>query len=177
MAVSLVLILGGISSGKSEFAETWICGQVGDRPVRYVATAEYGDSDPAWAEKISRHKRRRPSHWQVDHAVGVDALQRTARAPASQPVLLDGLGVALASALDRDQMAQWDDACHDMMQREGLSVVVSDEVGLGMVPLTPSGRAFAQRLGECHQQLAHQAHMVILVVAGLPQWLKGPGHG
>ncbi|MDA8194743.1 MAG: bifunctional adenosylcobinamide kinase/adenosylcobinamide-phosphate guanylyltransferase [Thermaerobacter sp.] len=175
--MALVLVLGGISSGKSRFAEDWIARQAPGQPVLYVATVQAAGADAELQRKLDRHRARRPAHWTVREVVGTAALAAAAEADAGQPVLLDGLGLAVAAAIAEGDGREWWEQVERVAQRPGWTVVVSDEVGLGMVPLTPEGRKFADTLGECHQQLAAFAQQVIWVAAGIPVWVKGRDDG
>lgn len=166
------LVLGGIRSGKSRWAETAIDG---DGPVRYVATGPVPDHDPSWAARVGAHRERRPSAWDTVETVDVAAQLRAAPNTAT---LVDDLGGWLTATLDR---CGWDDGSVVADVDELVSavadfsaplVLVSPEVGLTVVPATASGRRFADELGILNQQLAQCCERVVLVVAGLPVLVK-----
>jgi adenosylcobinamide kinase/adenosylcobinamide-phosphate guanylyltransferase len=171
----VVLILGGSRSGKSEVAEQVVARLV--PPVTYVATADAGDGvdvDADFAARIARHRARRPVEWSTVE-VGVD-LPDVLRA-LSGSVLVDALGTWLArhSGFEADV----DGLCDALRVRRGASVVVSDEVGLGVHPSTEAGRRFRDALGTANQAVATVADRVLLVVAGrvldLPRAVDLPG--
>jgi nicotinate-nucleotide--dimethylbenzimidazole phosphoribosyltransferase len=171
-----VLVLGGIRSGKSAFAETLVGSAAS---VRYVATAVGGDEDPEWLERIETHQRRRPQTWTTEET-GADPgrlAELLLQAKPDETLLVDDLGGWVAALLNPDRQPNDDqatvaalaEAVHDCPAR---LVVVSPEVGLSLVPTTPVGRAFADALGTANQALAAACDRVVLVVAGQPSWLK-----
>ena len=148
-----------------------------DGAVRYVATGAAPQSDPSWATRIAAHRERRPATWDTVETVDVAALLRTAPHTAT---LVDDLGGWLTGVLDR---RGWDDGSVSDEVDELVSavtefsaplVLVSPEVGLTVVPVTASGRRFADELGTLNQQLAQHCDRVVLVVAGLPVLVKSP---
>jgi adenosyl cobinamide kinase/adenosyl cobinamide phosphate guanylyltransferase len=169
----LLLVLGGARSGKSAYAE----GRVHDcgcDDVAYVATLLPGERDVD--ARIAAHRARRPGSWTTVDAQR-DAATAVRAARSHSVVLLDGFELALAVAEPADDAAA-DTMAQDVAGavRSGasrLGVIVSAEVGLGVVPSTSAGVAFRDRLGAANQVLAADADEVVLVVAGLPLWLKG----
>jgi adenosylcobinamide kinase/adenosylcobinamide-phosphate guanylyltransferase len=166
------LVLGGIRSGKSRWAEMAIDT---DGPVRYVATGALPQGDPSWAARITAHRQRRPAAWDTVETVDVAAQLRVVPHTAT---LVDDLGGWLTGVLDR---RGWDDGSLSdeidelLFAVEEFSaplVLVSPEVGLTVVPATASGRRFADELGTLNQRLAQRCERVVLVVAGLPVWVK-----
>lgn len=163
------LVLGGIRSGKSEFAESL----VSKAPVvRYVATGTSNGDDPEWAARIEAHRERRPGSW-VTEEVGADPAQLVeliAGAGPEETLLVDDLGgwvtARLPEAGPPDALAGAVRGCRARL------VVVSPEVGLSLVPTTKVGRAFADALGEANRAVAEASDAVALVVAGQPSWLK-----
>jgi len=167
-----ILVTGGVRSGKSAHAEGLLSGAPG---VTYVAPGRPADgSDPDWDTRVARHRARRPSDWvTVETAEIADALRA-----ADGPVLIDCLGTWLTALLDDEEL--WDappDAVSDAIARrldglcdalEGAShvVVVTNEVGLGVVPAHRSGRLFRDLLGTVNQRVAVQCAEVHLVIAG-----------
>jgi adenosylcobinamide kinase/adenosylcobinamide-phosphate guanylyltransferase len=168
------LVLGGIRSGKSRWAEAAL---PADEQVSYVATgAAADDGDPAWARRIADHRDRRPVCWRTVETVDVAGHLRS---HGDIPTLVDDLGCWLTAMLDRtgwqgpvgadvdDLVAAVDDSAADV-------VLVSPEVGLTVVPATEAGRRFADELGALNQRIAACCQRVVLVVAGQPLWLKAP---
>jgi nicotinate-nucleotide--dimethylbenzimidazole phosphoribosyltransferase len=176
---SSVLVLGGIRSGKSAFAEALVAGAAS---VRYIATAVGGEDDPDWLARIEAHQRRRPQAWTTEET-GAGPARLTALLTEAKPddtLLIDDLGGWVASLLNPDLQPN-DDVATVTALAEAVRtsaarvVVVSPEVGLSLVPQTPLGRAFADALGTANQALADACDRVVLVVAGRPAWLKsGP---
>ena len=154
----ITLVLGGSRSGKSAVAEQLV-GRHPD-PVTYVATMVLGD-DPDLAGRVAVHRRRRPSTWATVEAGPelADSLQALAGT-----VLVDSLGPWLSAqpgmAVDAGAL------CAALVERHGDTVVVSDEVGLGVHPSSAAGRRFRDGLGALNQAVASVADRAYLVVAG-----------
>jgi adenosylcobinamide kinase/adenosylcobinamide-phosphate guanylyltransferase len=169
----LLLVLGGARSGKTAYAERRVH-EAGIADVAYVATLLPGD--PAVDARIAAHRARRPSSWCTVEA-GADLGAALREAGSHGALLLDGFELALAVADPPDDAAACrmaeDVAAVARDAGERLIVVVSAEAGLGVVPSTAAGVAFRDRLGSANQVLAAHADEVVLVVAGLPLWLKG----
>ncbi|GAA1462187.1 nicotinate-nucleotide--dimethylbenzimidazole phosphoribosyltransferase [Williamsia maris] len=169
------LILGGIHSGKSAYAEELIAAATGAESARYLATAVTpATGDPEWTARIDRHRRRRPDTWTT---VETGDLAEALRTDATTPSLIDDLGNWVSSYLD--SVGGWDDPTVDLSTRttelcsaisafEGDLVLVSPEVGLSLVAPTPSGRRFQQELGSVNAAVAAACDRVVLVVAGRP---------
>jgi nicotinate-nucleotide--dimethylbenzimidazole phosphoribosyltransferase len=174
---STVLVLGGIRSGKSAFAESLVA----DAPaVRYVATAAGGEDDPEWLARIEEHQRRRPQSWSTEET-GADPARLAEVLTEAKPddtLLVDDLGGWVTALLDPARQPN-DDAADVVALAAAVRVcparvvLVSPEVGLSLVPATPVGRAFADALGTTNQALAGVCDRVVLVVAGRAVWLKG----
>ncbi|WP_169437637.1 bifunctional adenosylcobinamide kinase/adenosylcobinamide-phosphate guanylyltransferase [Longispora albida] len=166
-AYGRVLVLGGIRSGKSEYAESLLSGAPA---VTYLATGPSADDD-AWAERIKAHAERRPAHWTTRETTDL-----AAELDSPAPLLVDDLGSWLTAAFDA---VRWEQApelgalVDAVAARRGPLVMVSPEVGLAVVPATESGRRFADALGTLNRRLAEVCDGVVLVVAGAPIWLKG----
>jgi adenosylcobinamide kinase/adenosylcobinamide-phosphate guanylyltransferase len=170
------LVLGGIRSGKSRWAEAAVTeGLSGCDTVSYIATASYAADDPAWERRIGAHRRRRPPSWRTTETPDVAAQLRS---EPQTPTLVDDLGNWLTAALDR---RGWDGASVEADVADLLDavrafpsplVLVSPEVGLTVVPATAAGRRFADELGTLNQGLADCCERVVLVVAGQPLWVK-----
>jgi adenosylcobinamide kinase/adenosylcobinamide-phosphate guanylyltransferase len=168
---SPVLILGGQRSGKSTLAERMVLAS-GLTPL-YIATAVATDAE--MAERIGRHRARRGRSWQtVEAPLELPAAVACACSP-DRAVLVDGLGLWLGNLLaaGRDPAP----ACAALVQAAcsapGLLVVVSEEVGLGVVPANALARRFVDLLGALNQELAACCPTVLFVAAGLPLALKG----
>jgi adenosylcobinamide kinase/adenosylcobinamide-phosphate guanylyltransferase len=172
----LVLVLGGTRSGKSRFGLRRARELADGAPVTYVATARPGD--PELDDRIRRHRNDRPPDWPTVDAS--DDLAADIRAiGGASTILVDGLTLWL-SAVAGDAPADVDAildgpfaaAVAAIDEHDGPVVVVSDELGLGMVPLDPVARAFRDLQGIAHQRLAGAADEVHLLVAGIPLTLR-----
>ena len=155
-----VLITGGARSGKSQEAERRMAGYP---EVIYVATAEEYEGDTEWSARLDAHRARRPAHWStVETGILAPLLGET-----GPPLLIDCLGLWLArGSEDPDVLLRaWRDC-----QRE--VVLVTNEVGSGVVPATASGRAFRDGLGRLNAQMAAEADEVWQCVAGVACRLK-----
>jgi adenosylcobinamide kinase/adenosylcobinamide-phosphate guanylyltransferase len=150
-----VLITGGARSGKSEEAERRLAGAA---EVVYVATAEEYPEDPEWSARLAAHRARRPAHW-ITVETGILAPLLRAAGP---PLLIDCLGLWLArGSEDSDALvAAWREC-----QRE--VVLVTNEVGSGIVPATVSGREFRDALGRLNARLAAESDEVWQCVTGV----------
>ena len=168
-----VLVTGGVRSGKSRHAE----GLLSSRDaVTYVApgptTAE--DSDPDWVARIAVHRARRPATWTT-----LETRDLSAALAVEGPVLVDCLGTWLTGLLDT--AGAWDqpsadvhdlvcaalcDAAAALAPHPGPVVLVTNEVGFGVVPEHRSGRLFRDLLGTVNQRIAQECDEVHLVVAG-----------
>lgn len=155
----ITLILGGARSGKSAYAERLIMRE--SSTVTYIATVSVGD-DPDLTARVERHRERRPATWRTIEA-GFD-LAEVLRIIAG-PVLLDSLGPWVAGQGGRSEVDSTA-LCRALLEREGDTVVVSEEVGLGVHPSSEMGRHFRDVLGALNQAVAKVADNVLLVVAG-----------
>jgi adenosylcobinamide kinase/adenosylcobinamide-phosphate guanylyltransferase len=170
-----VLVLGGIRSGKSEWAESVIANR--RDPVRYLATGPVAD-DEAWAARVSAHRARRPRHWSTVETPDVVEQLRSDDAGAT---LVDDIGGWLTAVMDRTQAwtggsarTDVDDLVDAVAEYRADLVLVSPEVGLTVVPATEAGRRFADELGVVNQRLAGVCDRVVLVIAGQPITVKEP---
>lgn len=155
----ITLLLGGARSGKSEIAER-LAAAVG-APVTYVATLRTDIYDDTLEQRISAHRRRRPDSWRtVEVREDLPALL----AGLEGTVLLDSLGPWLAAL--PDFAADADALVGALAARAGDTIIVSDEVGLGVIPATAIGGAFRDALGSLNRAVAAVADRVLLVVAG-----------
>jgi adenosylcobinamide kinase / adenosylcobinamide-phosphate guanylyltransferase len=165
----ITLVLGGARSGKSRHAEELIAAS--PPPRIYVATAEAGDAE--MAERIARHRARRGSDWRTVEAPR--NLEHVLTECRAEPVLVDCLtlwlsNLMLANAAIEEEMTRVEKA---LLLATAPKVVVSNEVGSGIVPEHPLGRRFRDAQGIFNQRIAALADRVVLVVAGLPVALKG----
>jgi adenosylcobinamide kinase/adenosylcobinamide-phosphate guanylyltransferase len=177
----LTLVTGGARAGKSRHAISLMdC----ERPVTYIATAEALDED--MRSRIARHRAERPTRWTTAEAP-VKLASAVRLAPPSDGVIIDCLTLwvsnLLLRAADGDGGSEpWYPAreVEEMLDalgtRQAPVVVVTNEVGLGVVPPTPLGRAYRDALGRVNQQVAEAAARVLFVVAGIPMVVKD-GHG
>jgi adenosylcobinamide kinase/adenosylcobinamide-phosphate guanylyltransferase len=163
----LTLVLGGARSGKSRYGEELV-GRAAP-PWTYVATAEAWDTE--MAERIAHHRARRDARWQT-----LDAPLDLGRAIAglTGPALVDCLTLWLSNVMlaGRDVNAESEALLAALACAPGPLVVVSNEVGLGIVPDTPLGRTFRDAQGRLNQAVATAADRVIFMAAGLPLNLK-----
>ena len=173
--MSRVLVLGGSRSGKSAFAESLVADR---EDVTYLATSQGPTDDAEWAARVAAHRARRPAGWATLETTAPSDLLR------GGAVLVDSVTTWVAALMD--ETGVWDDEpgsgerlagrCDALVNAWAMTpadvVAVSDEVGLGVVPETRSGRRFRDVLGEVNQRLAGTADQVWFVVAGLPQRLR-----
>lgn len=189
MAGRMILVLGGARSGKSGFAQRLAAEMGGD--VSFVATAEAGDGE--MEERILRHRRDRPRDWETLELA--DGVRLELRPREGRVVLLDCFTVYLSNLMAAHGL-DWPVEEEDAMPgeeverrsreveeealllvdglREGARalIVVSNEVGMGVVPPYRLGRIFRDTAGRLNQRLAERAGEVYLVAAGLPLRLK-----
>jgi adenosylcobinamide kinase / adenosylcobinamide-phosphate guanylyltransferase len=173
------LVLGGIRSGKSQWAERAITESIADGAlVHYLATGKAPDADTDWSERVAAHRERRPSHWSTVETTDVAAQLRSATTTAT---LVDDIGGWLTATMDL--RGAWhgasvhtdiDDLLDAVATFGAPLAIVSPEVGLTVVPHTESGRRFADELGILNQGLAARCDRVVLVVAGQPMTVKEP---
>ncbi|MHA6781566.1 bifunctional adenosylcobinamide kinase/adenosylcobinamide-phosphate guanylyltransferase [Pseudonocardia saturnea] len=172
----ITLVLGGARSGKSRHAED-LLGD--DEPVRYLATARRIPGDPEWDARLDAHRARRSPAWSTVESPDVAGLVRA----GGGPLLVDDLATWLTGVLD-DAGAWEASTVPDEVGRRvaelvdavaaapGRVVLVSAEVGLGVVPGTRAGRLFRDELGALNAALAAVCDEVLLLVAGLVLQLK-----
>jgi adenosylcobinamide kinase/adenosylcobinamide-phosphate guanylyltransferase len=185
MSKRLTLVLGGARSGKSSYAE-WLAAAGGER-VLYAATAEAWDDE--MRARIEAHRAQRPAHWDTieapRHTGSAVAVALSEDDTAPGVVLVDCLTLlannviislpegaseteataALMAEVD-ELLGAWESAAADW-------IIVSNEVGLGIVPAYPLGRLYRDALGRANQRIAAVADTVIFMVAGIPMQVKG----
>ena len=163
------LILGGVRSGKSRYAETLASASGG--PVSLIATATADDEE--MAARIENHRRHRPAHFAV-----IEEPLRLAAALARAPapvVIVDCMTLWLSNLIERDpqnvgaEMAAFTAA---LAGHPGDCILISNEVGFGVIPVNPLARRFCDLSGELHQELARRCDRVLLMVAGMPLTVK-----
>ncbi len=186
---SLILVLGGARSGKSDFAQRMVENMRFDSgsnqpSILFVATAEPGDEE--MEQRIERHRQARSDDWRTLEAprnVG-KAILNVAAEHNVEAVLVDcmtlltsnllmGAEDVFAEETEAAIMSEVEDLIACAKQLPAPLVVVSNEVGWGLVPSYPLGRAYRDLLGRANQALADAADEVILLVAGIPQIIKG----
>jgi adenosylcobinamide kinase / adenosylcobinamide-phosphate guanylyltransferase len=164
------LVLGGARSGKSRYAESLITAL--PPPWIYIATAEGRDAE--MAERIAQHRTRRGKAWQTIDAPH-DLASALRAAAGTAPLLVDCLTLWLSNRMLADADVDADirglEAALDC--RTGPIVLVSNEVGSGIVPDNALARRFRDLQGQLNQRLAARADRVVLLVAGVPLVVKG----
>ena len=184
IGLTTILITGGVRSGKSRFAQE-LAQRLG-QPVLFVATAEAGDEE--MRQRIEEHRRARPSAWRTLEAptcVGQHIVQEIGSA---QVVIIDCVTLLVSNVLSQfidPTSAHIDDSLaekavtHEINELiDGLNrvaasfIIVTNEVGMGLVPDNKLGRTYRDLLGKANQRLAERADEVYLMVAGLPVRVK-----
>jgi adenosylcobinamide kinase / adenosylcobinamide-phosphate guanylyltransferase len=174
----MTLILGGARSGKSSFAEK-VARETGE-PVLFIATATAGDSE--MGERIRNHQASRPSEWQTLELPR--DLGRNLDAPIASVVIVDCITLLVSNILVSLPENTPTEAVINKIHLEideliaaqgrcgGQWLIISNEVGLGLVPPNPLGRVYRDALGFANQALARAAKRVIFMVAGIPMVIK-----
>ena len=166
----LTLVLGGARSGKSRYAESLI--EALPPPWIYLATAEARDAE--MAKRIAEHRARRDAGWRTIEAAH-DLAAALGRVPPGVPVLIDCLTLWLSNRMlaeaDMDREIERLEAA--LVEQKGTVVLVSNEVGSGIVPDNALPRRFQDLQGTLNQKVAAKASRVVFMVAGLPLQLKG----
>lgn len=164
------LILGGARSGKSALAEKLALES--GQEVIYIATATALDLE--MAKRVEQHQQRRPNNWQlVEEPIYLAAILEQ-YAAENRTILVDCLTLWLSNLLHAEQLENQKEALLQQLPHlPGRLIMVSNEVGMGIVPMGELSRRFQDEAGRLHQTLAQQCERVILTVAGLPHILKG----
>ncbi len=173
MTAKLTLILGGARSGKSRRAEQIASAE--GRPVLYIATCATDLADPEMAARIQTHRAQRPSYWTTsENNFDLPALFAK---HAHQTVLLDCLTLWLSyhcEHLEESSLLSKLEGSLVFAREKFVSlIIVSNELGMGLVPSTPLGRSFRDLCGRANQMVARHADHVEFQIAGLPLLLKG----
>jgi adenosylcobinamide kinase/adenosylcobinamide-phosphate guanylyltransferase len=170
--LATTLVLGGARSGKSAFAENLV-GDTGLARI-YLATATATAGDDEMQSRIAHHRARRGEGWiTVEEPLAlVDALTR--EATHGRAVLVDCLTLWLSNLMlaERDPEVEARRLIRFLSVAKYPIVLVSNEVGLGLVPETPLGRSFRDAQGRLNQIVAATVPNVVFIAAGLPLWLK-----
>jgi adenosylcobinamide kinase/adenosylcobinamide-phosphate guanylyltransferase len=166
----VTLLLGGVRSGKSQYAQ-----QLGERAGRVVFVATAQAADDEMRRKVERHRSSRPQQWKTVEEPLALAEAIAQHGPSCDLMIIDCLTFFAANLLDAraDEQVSIEALCTALQSPACSVVLVSNEVGSGVVPEYPSGRRFRDLLGEMNQSVARVASNVLLLVAGLPLVLKG----
>jgi adenosylcobinamide kinase/adenosylcobinamide-phosphate guanylyltransferase len=175
---SVTLVLGGAQSGKSYYAQ-----QLASHCERVTFIATARGTDAEMRKKIARHRRERPAAWRtIEAPLELKKAIRSA-SQESDLVLIDCLTVYIDNVMSagrkskskRDSKVHINAVCDAIRATEASVIVVSNEVGSGVVPPYRSGRAYRDLLGQMNQKVAQIADNVILMVAGVPMSVKESG--
>ena len=174
MTPGIHFVLGGSRSGKSRFAEALLPPE--NEPVWYVATCRTRWLDDEMRDRVTRHRRSRPAHWQTIE--DEFDLTQVAQHAASGHVLLDCLTLWLSDAMEKEAeidsiLSRLDEGLSALEANCRRIVIVSNEIGMGLVPLGPENRLYRDLVGYANQRVAARAQRVDFLVAGLPLNLKG----
>jgi adenosylcobinamide kinase/adenosylcobinamide-phosphate guanylyltransferase len=170
------LILGGVRSGKSLYAEQQASSS--GNPVIYIATAQARDLE--MQSKIANHQQRRPHHWQtIEEPIQLAKIINNHN-HSNTCLLVDCLTLWLSNILfnhqGKNQKTLFEAETHALYQAlssfSGHLILVSNEIGLGVIAMDKMTRHFVNEAGVLHQKIATLSHRVVLVTAGLPQVLK-----
>ena len=166
----ITLVLGGARSGKSAHAEALLDDHGGTK--LYIATAEPCDAE--MTARIAAHRARRGSQWRTVEAPLALAETLEAESRPGAALLVDCLTLWLSNIMEagRDIAAETQPLVACLGRLEGRTVLVSNEVGLGIVPENAAARAFRDHAGRLNQAVAQVAERVVFVAAGLPMTLK-----
>jgi adenosylcobinamide kinase/adenosylcobinamide-phosphate guanylyltransferase len=166
-ARGVTLVLGGVRSGKSEIAEEIVASVPArdDAPVTYVAPGAFPDAGESWEARIAAHQARRPESWKTIE-VGDPHILPDLLGSIDGPALVDSLGAWVAASLDGLDIEPLLSALERRRSSGQVTVLVSDEVGLGVHPPTEIGVRFQDLLGTLNRRISAIADDVHLVVAG-----------
>ena len=173
----LIFITGGVRSGKSSYAVE--LAQQLSHDVAFLATASSGDEE--MKQRIKHHQKNRPSHWiTIEEQRDVAYQLKKINAPR-QVVIVDCLTLLISNLLDSFSLDSFSDEeilhqikkiTRDAKMFNLTTIVISNEVGWGIVPVHPLGRRFRDLSGQASQILAHYANEVYLMVSGIPLKIK-----
>jgi adenosylcobinamide kinase/adenosylcobinamide-phosphate guanylyltransferase len=167
------LIIGGVRSGKSRLAER--LAEESGLSVTYIATATAGDAE--MQVRIATHRAHRNPSWKViEEPIALAQALRTA-ASMNHCIVVDCLTLWLTNLLCADDSRQMDREYAALIEvlpsLSGRIIFVTNETGMGVIPMAELARRFCDEAGRLHQAIAEQCDRVILTVAGLPHVLKG----
>ncbi|MGK0442180.1 MAG: adenosylcobinamide kinase/adenosylcobinamide-phosphate guanylyltransferase [Pseudohongiellaceae bacterium] len=164
-------VFGGARSGKSKLAErlTQACGD----NIAYIATTDASQNDAEMQVRINHHQQQRPSHW-ITIEAPVDLAQALNNMRQYDAVMIDCLTLWLSNCLHAGNWTQQrSDFLSALESFNGQVIIVSNEVGMGIVPLGELSRHYVDESGFLHQTIATLCDRVIFTAAGLPLVLKG----
>ncbi len=179
--LKLILITGGVRSGKSSFAEK-LAAKLGEKIV-FIATAQALDEE--MEDRITQHRANRPFHWKTyeEPYQVAQVIQQVGQ--STEVVLVDCLTLLISNLMqDYREGSSNEDLAHKIIRKiekiiqeslkcQATIIIVSNEVGLGLVPANPMGRFFRDMLGKANQLIAAQSNRVYLMVSGIPLLIKG----
>ncbi|MBL7072819.1 MAG: bifunctional adenosylcobinamide kinase/adenosylcobinamide-phosphate guanylyltransferase [Candidatus Omnitrophica bacterium] len=169
---SFVFVLGGVRSGKSGYAAKWAEEMGGE--VTFIATAEPHDEE--MTERIKRHKASRPKEWNlIEESKDVD--ERLSKISSSGTVLIDCLGLFVSNLIaagfsDGEIEKKIENIINQISKNDLNAIIVSNDVGSGIVPLNSLARRFRDVIGFANQKCAANADKVIVMHAGVPVVIK-----
>lgn len=174
MSRYLTLVTGGARSGKSSWAEARFAAE----PIRYVATGYPESEDAEWTARLSAHRTRRPAHWETLESLD---LSRILHEQDPRPVLIDCLSLWLTRMMDAagvwqhggDVAADIEELLLALRGTHTEVLLVTNEVGSGIVPDSPGTRLFRDELGRLNSAVAGMCDEVVLTVAGIAVPIKG----
>ncbi len=171
--MKIILVLGGARSGKSTYALR-LAEELFDKPL-YIATAEAGDRE--MAERIRIHKRSRSRRWKcVEEPLDIASVV-AAPTPHCDGILVDCMTLWVSNVLLKEKEKAFENRARKLIaalrKAHRPVIIVSNEVGLGIVPEHELGRKFRDLAGRLNQDLAKLADTVVFVVSGLPMVIKG----
>lgn len=179
MAKKCIFILGGVRSGKSRFAQE-LAGKLSHK-VLFVATGEPRDEE--MQARIDEHKKARPRHWRTLELPANVGQQLESEIGDAQVVIIDCLTLLVANRLGDDPdylkaenrvRAEIDELIAVIDRLNASFIIVSNEVGMGLVPENKLGRFYRDVLGKAHQLIAQRASEVYFMIAGIPMKIKAP---
>tara|TARA_B100000700_G_scaffold270214_1_gene312191 strand:+ start:87 stop:614 length:528 start_codon:yes stop_codon:yes gene_type:complete len=163
----MILVTGPSSGGKSLWAEKYADSL--QKPVVYIATGLINERDKEWTNRLNKHKIRRPGEWVVyessDELIAtINSINR------KNTLIIDSLGGFVSVNLKK-KIDDWNNICDDLISVlvlfSGTLVIVTEEVGWSLTPLSSTGRQFVERLGLLNQKIQHISNKVILVIQGM----------
>ncbi len=174
----IIFILGGARSGKSQFAQE--LAQKLSQKVVFVATAEPLDNE--MKARIEEHKRRRPPHWQIVELINNIAKGIEAQCSEAEVVVLDCLTLLVSNILtksddyihaEKQAMTEVNELINCFNKLSASFIIVSNEVGMGIVPENKLARYYRDLLGKVNQLISQKADEIYFLVAGIPLKIKG----